>query len=145
MLPISFSAMYATLKLFHFLALVFGAAASLGNVYLMLSKGPHDLDAPGFTNMLRKLYRTTALGAILLFWASGIPMYLWLHGFEAPGKVATLKLLSVLVLTGIVLFVNIMAPGWTRRGGPPDYLSSIHWLAAGLLLLAVVCAPYAFG
>ncbi len=30
------------LKTLHFLARLFGSAASLGNIYLTLAKGPHD-------------------------------------------------------------------------------------------------------
>jgi uncharacterized membrane protein len=135
----------SVLKTLHFLALMFGSAASLGNIYLMLAKGPHDLAAPGFTNMLRKLYRLSALGAIGLFWITGVALFLWEYGFQSPGTAFTLKILLVILLSAIVVFVNLMAPSWARRGGPPDYLSAVHWIAALLLIANVVLAGFAFG
>jgi uncharacterized membrane protein len=140
---------FAFLKALHFLALMFGAAASLGNLYLGLAKGPHDLAAPGYTNMLRKLYRLTALGAILVFWATGVLMLI-ANGFDgialALGNgVFQLKLVFVVVLTGIVLFLNLMAPGWARSGGPPSHVPKLHWIGAACLLLAVIFAAFAFG
>jgi hypothetical protein len=131
------------------MALVFGSVASLGNIYLLLSKGPHDLDAPGYTNMLRKMYRLTALGAIIVFWFSGLLM-LVSDGFGVftligESRAFQFKLLLVIVLTAIVLFVNFMAPGWARRGGPPAYVSKLHWTGATCLILAVIFAGAAFG
>ena len=38
--------MIEILKITHFLALMFGAAASLGNLYIMMAKGPHDCPRP---------------------------------------------------------------------------------------------------
>ena len=99
--------------------------------------------------MLRKLYRLTALGAILVFWATGVPMLI-ANGFDgialALGNgVFQLKLVFVVVLTGIVLFLNLMAPGWARSGGPPAYVPKLHWTGAICLLLAVIFAAVAFG
>ena len=136
--------MYALLNILHLLALVFGAAASLGNVYLMLSAGPHDLAAPGFTNQLRKLYRLTALGAIGIFWITGILMLLISYGFRVEGFAFTTKIALVVILTISVAFLNFMAPRWARGDGPPPYVKTLHWLNAGLLLIIVILAPLAF-
>lgn len=132
------------IKIIHLLALVFGSVASLGNIYLMLSKGPHDLDAPGYTNMLRKLYRLTALGAIIVLWLSGL-ILLMRYGGWVPGSAFTIKLTLVVVLTLIIFFLNFMAPGWARRGGPPGYVPALHWIGASCLLLVVIFAGFAFG
>ncbi len=65
---------FTTIKAIHFLALVLGAGASLGNIYLMLARGPHDLPAPELTKALRKWYRLSALVAILTLWVTGVLM-----------------------------------------------------------------------
>ena len=132
------------IKIIHLLALMFGSVASLGNIYILLAKGPHDLDAPGYTNMLRKLYRFTALGAIIALWASGL-ILLFGHGGWVSGTAFHIKLLFVVILTLIVLFLNFMAPGWARRGGPPSYVPALHWIGASCLLLTVIFAGLAFG
>jgi len=133
------------IKIIHLLALMFGSVASLGNIYLMLSKGPHDLDAPGYTNMLRKLYRLTALGAIIALWVSGLILLFGSFNGTMPGTTFHIKLLFVLILTLIILFLNFMASGWARRGGPPSYVPALHWIGASSLMLTVIFAGVAFG
>ena len=136
---------FIILKSLHFLALVFGAAASLGNIYLALSTGPHDLAAPGFTNMLRKLYRLTALGAIVTLWVTGLILMAWRHGIWIDGFAFNAKIALAALLTAIILFLNAMAPRWARSGGPPSYVPVLHWLGAALLLSIVLLAAIAFG
>ena len=116
---------YTFIKTLHLLALVFGAAANLGNVYILLAKGPHDLPAPGFVNALRKLYRYTALGAILVLWATGLLMIVMRFGWPA-GSAFHLKLTFSLALLMLIGFVNLMAPRWAKRGGPPNWVASLH-------------------
>ena len=134
---------FAILKAIHLLALAFGAAASLGNIYLLLARGPHDLPAPALANALRKWYRLTALGAIVALWITGVPLtvmrYGWGSGFAFEAKLAMATLL--LALIG---FLNWMSPGWARRGGPPSYVPALHRVGAAALLLAIVFAVFAF-
>ncbi len=137
--------MFTLLKILHLLALAFGAVASLGNVYLMLSAGPHDLAAPGFTNMLRKMFRLTALVALAVFWVSGLLMMLWRYGIWVEGGAFAIKIGAVSLLTLSVLFLNLMAGGWARSGGPPSYVKTLHWGNAVLFLFGVVTAGIAFG
>ncbi|MEZ5871845.1 MAG: hypothetical protein R3D32_08355 [Nitratireductor sp.] len=135
---------FIVLKMLHLLALAFGSVSSLGNVYLMLSKGPHDLDAPGFTNMLRKLYRVTALGAIVTLWVTGLLMTVMHHGW-VPGFAFHAKIGLALLLLAIILFVNFMASSWARRGGPPTWLANVHVIAAASFLTTVILAVLVFG
>lgn len=132
------------LKSLHFLALVFGAAASLGNIYLALSAGPHDLAAPAFTNTLRKFYRLTALGAITVLWATGLLMMVWRYGLWVEGVAFNIKIMLAVVLTAIIFFLNLMAPAWARSGGPPSYVPALHWVGSACLLLIVIFAVIAF-
>ena len=135
---------FAFVKTVHLLALTFGAVASLGNVYILIAKGPHDLPAPGFINSLRKWYRLTALAAILVLWATGLMMIVLGSGW--PGGTAFhLKLTFSAALLAIIAFVNLMAAGWAKRGGPPSWLPSLHVTAALLLLGTVTLAVFAFG
>ncbi|MCB1423318.1 MAG: hypothetical protein KDJ69_12810 [Nitratireductor sp.] len=135
---------FMVLKSLHFLALVFGAAASLGNIYLALSAGPHDLAAPGFTNTLRKFYRLTALGAITVLWATGLLLMVWRYGLWVEGIAFNAKIMLAVVLTAIIFFLNLMAPGWARSGGPPSYVPVLHWVGSTCLIGIVVFAVVAF-
>ncbi len=135
--------MFATLKAIHLLALAFGATASLGNIFVLLAKGPHDLFDPAFANSLRKWFRLTALVAIAVLWASGLVLAVAGYGWPR-GMAFNIKLLAVILLTLSVLFVNFMAAGWARRGGPPSWLPVLHGVNAALLLSATVLAAYAF-
>jgi uncharacterized membrane protein len=134
---------YTLLKTIHLLALVFGSAASLGNIYILLASGPHDLPAPGFVGALRKWYRLTALLAILTLWITGVMLIVMQSGW-AQGTAFDAKLFFAALLLGIVGFLNFMAPRWARRGGPPSYVAKIHMAGAASLLLAVVFAVAAF-
>jgi cytochrome b subunit of formate dehydrogenase len=136
---------FALLKAIHFLALAFGAAASLGNIYLMLARGPHDLPDPGRHNELRKLYRLTALAAIALLWITGLLLLVFGHGGWVSGPAFASKIALVLVLTAIVVLLNLMAPYWARRGGPPGWIPAVHLTGAASLLAVVALAAFAFG
>lgn len=137
--------MFTLLKIVHVLALMFGSAASFGNLFLLFSAGPHDLAAPGFTNRLRKIYRLTALIAIGAFWFTGLLMVFLKHGMWVYETSFNIKVFCAFVLTISVIFLNIMAPGWSRSGGLPSYVGSIHWLNAGLLIVIVILASFTFG
>lgn len=134
------------IKIVHLLALMFGAAASFGGLYILMAKGPHDLPAPGFTNQLRFLFRITGLVAIVTIWASGLLLLfvkygLWVHTFAFDAKIvfATIVLL-------IVLFLNLLASRAPKGpGGPPGYVPILHMIGALSLILAMVFAVAAFG
>ena len=134
---------FATLKLLHLLALVFGSAASLGNIYVNLAQGPHDLPSPALVNALRKWYRLTALAAIAVLWVTGILLTLVRFGW-ADSFAFNAKLFCAAGLLATIGFVNFMAPRWARRGGPPGYLPGLHISGAALLIASVVFAVIAF-
>ena len=135
---------FPTIKAIHFLALVLGAGASLGNIYLLLGRGPADLPAPELTNALRKWYRLSALVAILTLWATGLVLVLSGDAYVAEAAFSY-KIVFALALLGIIVFLNVMAPLWARRGGPPQWVSSVHVAGTLCLLAAVTMAAYAFG
>ncbi len=134
---------FTTIKAIHFLALVLGAGASLGNIYLMLARGPHDLPAPELTKALRKWYRLSALVAILVLWITGLAMALSGDGWIASNAFNA-KLVFATALLAIILFLNLMAASWARRGGPPGWVQSLHVAGTACLLGAVIFAAYAF-
>ncbi len=134
---------FSTLKAVHLLALVLGSGASLGNIYLMLARGPHDLPAPDLVNSLRKWYRLSALLAILTLWVTGLLMSVSGDGW-IDSSAFTLKLIFAAVLLAIIGFLNLMAAGWSRSGGPPAWVPSLHVTAALCLIASVVAAAYAF-
>lgn len=56
--------MIETLKILHFMALMFGAAASFGNFYIMKASGRDDMPPSALTLRLRNIFRFTGLAAI---------------------------------------------------------------------------------
>lgn len=137
--------MLTLVKMLHLLALVFGSLAALGGLYLGFAAGPHDLPSPGYTNTLRKFYRLTGLAALAVLWASGLVLLIGGYGLALPGFAFTAKIGFVILLTAISLYINLMAPGWARRGGPPAHLPALQWVSAASLILAVAFAVAAFG
>ena len=136
---------FSLIKMLHLLALVFGAAASLGNIYLLLAKGPHDLPNPALAGSLRNWYRLTALGAIVTLWATGLVMTPMKHGWRIEGFAFNAKIALAGLLLAIIFYLNWMAGRWARRGGPPSWVPALHVIGAASLLLAVVFAVAAFG
>ncbi len=134
---------FSTLKAVHLLALMLGAGASLGNIFLMLARGPHDLPAPELTNALRKWYRLSALAAILVLWVTGLLMAVSGDGW-IDSAAFTLKLVFAAVLLAIIGFLNLMAAGWSRRGGPPSWVPALHVTGTLCLAASVIAAAYAF-
>ena len=138
--------MIEILKITHFLALMFGAAASLGNLYIMMAKGPHDLPSPGFTNQLRFLFRITALAAILLIWASGVLLMFIKYGWWVPSFAFDVKITFATIVLLIILFLNLLAMRTPQGpGGPPSYVPILHIIGAVSLILAMIFAVAAFG
>ena len=135
--------MFSTLKAIHLLALVLGAGASMGNIFLLLARGPHDLPAPELTNALRKWYRLSALVAIVTLWVTGLLLALSGDGYVS-GYTFMVKLVFATVLLAIVVYVNAMAGSWARRGGPPAYVPALHLAGTACLAGAVIFAAYAF-
>jgi cytochrome bd-type quinol oxidase subunit 2 len=134
---------FATVKAIHLLALVLGAGASLGNIYLILARGPHDLPAPELTKALRKWYRLSALVAILTLWITGLLLALSGDGWIASNAFNA-KLVFATLLLAIIVFLNVMAGQWARRGGPPGWVQWLHLAGTSSLLGAVIFAAYAF-
>ena len=134
------------LKIIHLLALMFGAAASFGNLYILMAKGPHDLPSPAFTNQLRYLFRLTALAAIVIIWASGILLMLYKYGWWVNSFAFDAKIVFATIVLLIIIFLNLLAMRTSRGpGGPPSYVPILHMIGAPSLILAMIFAVIAFG
>lgn len=138
--------MFVLLKIIHIGALMFGSVASLGNLYMMLAKGPHDLPSPAFANKLRYLFRITGLIAILALWTTG-PMLMFIkYGPWVDGTAFSAKMGFATLLLLIISFLNLMA--WfskTAHKGPPSYTPALLIVAAVALFSTMVSATIAFG
>ncbi len=138
--------MVELIKIIHLLALMFGAAASFGNLYMMMAKGPHDLPEPEFANQLRALFRFTALGAIIVIWISGILLMLINYGWWVQSLAFDVKITFATIVLLIIIVLNLMAM-WSSKssGGPPSYIPVLHTIGAASLVLAVIFAVISFG
>lgn len=132
------------LKAIHLLALLFGSAASLGNLYILMAKGPHDLPAPGFIKQLRFFFRITAMAAISLLWVSGVMLMLvrygwWIDGFAFDVKIAFATLLLVLIT-----FINLWSWRATPTNAPPSWMPVLHFIGVVSLILTTLFAVVSF-
>ncbi len=138
--------MVEILKTIHLLALMFGAAASFGNLYMLMARGPHDLPSPEFTNQLRYLFRLTALGAIAIIWASGLLLMLIRYGWWIQSFAFDVKITFATVVLLIIAFLNLIAMRTPKGpGGPPSYVPVLHMVGAASLVMTVVFAVITFG
>lgn len=138
--------MFILLKIIHIGALMFGSVASLGNLYMMFAKGPHDLPSPAFANKLRYLFRITGLIAILALWITGPILMFIKYGPWVDGSAFLAKIGFATLLLLIISFLNLMA--WfskTAHKGPPFYAPTLLVIAAMALFSAMVSATIAFG
>lgn len=132
-------------KIIHLAALMFGASASFGNLYVLWAKGPHDLPAPGFVNRLRLLFRVTALIAIVTLFASGTILLLIKYGVWVEGVAFSAKMVFATLILLIVLFLNLVFPRIAQSGmPPPSYVTVLHFTNAISLLAAMGFAVASF-
>lgn len=135
--------MFLLLKIIHLGALMFGSAASIGNLYMIFSKGPHDLPAPELINRLRKYFRYTGLLAIIVLWVSG-PMLMFLkHGRWLDGFAFSTKIGFATLLLLIISFLNLYA-WFAPQKGPPAIAPILLIIATAALFLTVIFAVIAF-
>ena len=138
--------MFILLKIIHIGALTFGSVASLGNLYMMFAKDPHDPPSPAFANKLRYLFRITGLIAILALWITGPMLMVMKYGPWVDGSAFSAKIGFATLLLLIISFLNLMA--WfskTAHKGPPSYAPTLLIIAAAALFSSMVSAVIAFG
>lgn len=138
--------MFEALKAVHLLCLLLGGAASLGNAVLlkrvMAAGGPPPPMVADAMQVLAKM----GLGAIIVFWATGIPLAVMTGAFATGGPLFSLKLLLaaiVLVLVPLMTWLRLqMAAG--KRPPNPALIGRLALIVRWLVVAAIVLAVWVF-
>lgn len=138
--------MFEALKAVHLLCLLLGGAASLGNAVLlkrvMASGGPPPPMVADAMQVLAKM----GLGAILVLWATGIPLAVMTDAFATGGPLFSLKVLLaaiVLVLVPLMTWLRMqMAAG--KRPPNPALIGQLALIVRWLVVAAIVLAVWVF-
>jgi len=138
--------MLEVLKAIHLLCLLAGGAASLGNAVLLRRVMAAGAPPPPMVADAMKALANMGLGAILVLWATGIPLAVMVGAFATAGMLFSLKLVAA---TGVLVLVPLMT--WLRlqaaAGKRPMNLALIRRMAAvvrWLTVLAVILAVVVF-
>ncbi len=138
--------MFEALKAVHLLGLFLGGAASLGNAVLLkrvlAAGGPPPPMVADAMQVLAKM----GLGAILVLWATGIPLAVMTGAFATGGPLFSLKLLLaaiVLVLVPLMTWLRLqMAAG--KRPPNPALIGRLALIVRWLVVAAIVLAVWVF-
>ena len=136
--------MFETLKILHLLALMFGAAAGLGNFYIIKASGPDDMPPSALTMRLRNILRFTGLAAIITIWASGIWLMLIECGWWVDSRFFDIKILFATIVLVIVLALNVIASRMAKGAKPPSYLPTLSTAGTASLIITMMLAVLTF-
>lgn len=136
--------MFEILKAIHLLCLMLGGAASLGSAVLMRRVMAAGAPPPPMVADAMKVLGNMGFGAILVLWATGVPLAIMTGAFATGGGLFSVKLL---VATAVLILVPLMI--WLRTeaaaGRRPMNLvlmmrlaMAVRWLVVAAILLAVV-------
>ena len=137
--------MFETLKIIHFLALMLGGAASVGNIALSVQAGRIGGSPPPLLLMMRGALGKVGLTGITLLWITGGLMAAERYGGEALGTAYTIKLIAAAgVFVAVVANVTLGIRA-AKGNPPPPHLPPLIGNTAGTLaVVAVVCAVITF-
>ena len=139
--------MHELLKIIHFLSFSAAIGAGLANIlaaYRLLPLPPEAMPKAAAYRLL--LLRITTVGLALL-WLTGIAMLMTSNAPTFSNPLFLLKLLVVLLLTGVIVMANMAIARSRQSGTPPDAakMKRLGLLGPALASLALILAILAFG
>lgn len=133
------------LKFLHFIGLMMGAGAGIGQ---MVVAARIRRDAEGATaplQAIRPIFGKVGLYGIVLLWVTGLALWFIRYGFVNLGVAYALKLVVATVLLGMILGMSqAMAKAIEAGRPPPAWLPKLGMATAPLTLLAVFLAALVF-
>ena len=136
--------MFELMKLLHFLALVLGAGAGIGNLYLGLAQKRSGETPPIWIGSLRLAFARTGLLGITLIWLTGLYLMFNHYGGWIPGASFLLKILAAGFLLVGVVAINLLLNQAAKTGTPSSLVPKLGMATTALTVLAVIFAVYAF-
>jgi hypothetical protein len=138
--------MLEILKTIHLLCLMLGGAASLGNAVLLKRVMAAGAPPPPMVAEAMKVLANMGLGAILVLWATGVPLAIMTGAFASGGIYFSLKLLAataVLVIVPLMTWMRMQAAAG-RRPLNLALLSRLALVVRWLVVLAIALAVIVF-
>ena len=134
------------LKIIHYLSFSAAIGAGLANILAAYRLLPLPAEAMPKAAAYRLLLLRITTTGLLLLWLSGIAMILSAKAEVLGNPLFLLKLLVVLVLTGVVALANTAILKARRTGTPPDpeRMKRLGLTGPALATLALILAVLAF-
>ncbi len=131
-------------KFLHILGLMLGAAAGFGA--MVVARQARRAGAPSLDlAALRSVFSTMALTGITLLWLSGLGLWMFRYDFVDLGAAYSLKLLTALVLLGVILAINRINARVAKTGTPPPaWLPKLGMTTPVLTLVAMALGVWMF-
>jgi uncharacterized membrane protein len=108
------------LKFLHYLSLFLAGGLGVANAMLFKNHQKAEmLPSPPVQETMMTLARL-GLAAIIILWATGVPLTYQVYGSFDLGWAFHLKLLGATVLLGAVAFLNLHLAAQARSGNPPN-------------------------
>ena len=136
--------MFELIKLLHFLALVLGAGAGIGNLYLGLAQKRSGEVPPKWIGGLRIAFARTGLLGVSLIWLTGIYLLFNQYGGWIPGASFLLKMAAAVLLLVGVIAINLLLNRAAKTGTPSALVPKLGMATTALTVFAVIFAVYAF-
>lgn len=130
-------------KFLHMFGLMLGAAAGFGAMVVarQVRRGGPTPELAA----IRPAFSTMALTGITLLWLSGLGLWLFRYDLADLGAAYSLKLVTALVLFGVILAINRVNARAAQNGTPPPtWLPKLGMTTPVLTLIAMALGVWVF-
>jgi len=139
--------MIVTLKIIHFLALAVGIGGGVANAVIGARTRKADPAARPVLSGIQATIGKLSLASLILLWVSGVALtYLHYSGWANLPSSFWLKIIFVVILTGLSVRLNMLSAKARRTQQPPPArsLALLGQMATASSVLIVVFAALAF-
>lgn len=136
--------MFELLKAVHLLCLLLGGAASVGNAVLFAQVRASGAPPPPVVAGAMQTLGNLGLVAIVVLWASGVPLAVMTGAFVTGGPLFGLKLLAATAVLILVPAMTLLRRQVAQGKRPPNPLLMgrlamiVRWLVVAAVVLAAV-------
>ena len=138
--------MHDILKFIHLLCLLLGGAASLGNAVLLKRVIASGAPPPPMVADSMKVLGNMGFGAIVMLWATGVPLAVMGGAFAGGGALFQIKLLAATGVLGGVSYITWRRTQAAAGKQPMDLvlIGNLSKLVRWLVVLAIGLAVFTF-
>ena len=131
-------------KFLHILGLMLGAAAGFGSMIVARRMRAAGGVSPELA-ALRPLFGRLGMTGITLLWLSGLLLWMFRYDFADLGPAYSLKLVTSLVLLGVILALHMIFRRAQKDGVPPPaWLPKLGMTTPVLTLIAMGLGVWVF-